>query len=81
MNLGYQYVEEGNTWFLVDHPLKKEKDFLLLKYIMDSTRVEPNYEKFDREVEKLGDRGTSSSAYMSRRKDRVSVSFRALGRN
>lgn len=57
LNLGYQYVEEGNTWFLVDHPLKKEKDFLLLKYIMDSTRVEPNYEKFDREVEKLGDRG------------------------
>lgn len=57
LNLGYQYVEQGNTWFLVDHPLKDEEDFLLLKYIMDSTRVEPDYEKFDREVEKLGDRG------------------------
>lgn len=57
LTLGYRYVERGNTWFLVDHPLKDENDFLLLKYIMDSTRLEPDYKKFDLEVEKLGERG------------------------
>lgn len=57
LTLGYQYVEEGDTWFLVDHPLKTEDDFLLLKYIMDSTHLEPNYQRFEQEVEKLGERG------------------------
>lgn len=57
LQFGYQYVESGNTWFLVDHPVKEEEDFLLLKYIMDSTHLEADYEKFDREAEKLGERG------------------------
>lgn len=54
---GYQFVEEGSTWFLTDHPLKEEKDFLLLKYIMDNTRLEPDFARFEEETEKLGDRG------------------------
>lgn len=57
LKLGYQYVESGNTWFLVNHPVKEEEDFLILKHIMDSTHLEADYEKFEREVEKLGDRG------------------------
>ena len=57
LTFGYRFVNEGNTWFLVDHPIKEEKDFLLLKYIMDSTCLKANYEKFEREAEKLGERG------------------------
>ncbi|MGN1140399.1 MAG: uroporphyrinogen decarboxylase family protein [Oliverpabstia sp.] len=57
LKFGYQYVEHGNTWFLVDHPVKEEEDFLLLKYLMDSTHLEADYEKFDLEAEKLGERG------------------------
>lgn len=57
LTFGYQYVERGNTWFLVDHPVKDEEDFILLKYIMDSTYLEPDYERFDRAVEDLGERG------------------------
>ena len=54
---GYRYVEQGQTWFLVDHPVKDEKDFLVLKHIMESTRLEPYYERFNQETEKLGERG------------------------
>lgn len=57
LKFGYQYVEEGNTWFLVDHPVKEEEDFQILKYIMDCTHLEADYEMFERESEKLGDRG------------------------
>lgn len=57
MTFGYRFVEEGNTWFLVEHPVKDEDDFMLLKYIMDSTHLTPDYEKFEREAEKLGERG------------------------
>lgn len=57
LRLGYKYVESGNTWFLVEHPIKEEEDFQILKYIMDSTHLEADYERFERETEKLGDRG------------------------
>ncbi len=57
LKFGYQYVEQGNTWFLVDHPVKEEEDFRLLTYIMDCTRLEADYEQFMHEEEKLGERG------------------------
>lgn len=57
LQAGYRYVEEGNTWFLVEHPVKEEEDFAVLKEIMDRTRLEPFYERFNDEVKKLGERG------------------------
>lgn len=57
LKFGYRYVEQGKTWFLVDHPVKSEEDFGILKYIMDSTHLEADYERFEREAEKLGERG------------------------
>ncbi len=53
----YRFVEEGQTWFLVEHPVKDEEDFMILKHIMDSTELRANYETFERESEKLGERG------------------------
>lgn len=57
LTLGYRYVQESNTWFLVDHPLKEEKDFQLLTYIMQCTTLTPSYDRFLEEEQKLGDRG------------------------
>ena len=57
LRMGHKYVESGNTWFLVDHPVKEEEDFLILKHIMDSTHLEPDYARFEQEEEKLGERG------------------------
>lgn len=53
----YKFVEQSQTWFLVEHPVKEEKDFLILQHIMDSTSLEADYKTFHQEVEKLGERG------------------------
>ncbi len=57
LTLGYRYVAEGDTWFLVDHPVKTEEDFRLLQYIMENTHLEPDYAPFEQAAEALGERG------------------------
>lgn len=51
----YQYVEEGNTWFLVEHPVKTKEDFKILSYMMEHTQLRPDYSGFDQLVHQYGE--------------------------
>jgi hypothetical protein len=51
------YVPQGNTWFLVEHPVKTESDFKTLAYVNRDTRLVPDYGQFERDFQTLGERG------------------------
>lgn len=53
----YLYSANGDTWFLKEHGVKEEADFEILTYLKDHTVLTPNYERFDKESEELGEEG------------------------
>ena len=46
---------KGNTWFLVDHPVKTAEDFKVLQYIHEHMVITPNMDGFNRDLEFYGD--------------------------
>ena len=47
--------DNGNTWFLVDHPVKTAEDFKILQYIHEHLVIEPDMERFNADLEFYGD--------------------------
>lgn len=45
----------GNTWFLVDHPVKTVEDFKVLQYIHEHMVIEPAMEHFEADLALCGD--------------------------
>jgi hypothetical protein len=55
LQAGYRYSPEGNTWFLLEHPVKTAEDFRVLKYIAEDTILEADYEPYLQEQKKNPD--------------------------
>jgi uroporphyrinogen-III decarboxylase len=45
----------GNTWFLVDHPVKTAEDFKVLQYIHEHMTIVPDMERFNADMKQFGD--------------------------
>lgn len=54
---GYRYSEEGNTAFIIDHPVKTIQELKVLSYIYEHTTVEPDFEPLHQEIDALGENG------------------------
>lgn len=52
----YVYTPVGNTWFLMDHPVKKEEDFKILTYLYEDLKVVANIDDFVADYKKVGER-------------------------
>ena len=46
---------KGNTWFLVDHPVKTAEDFKILQYIHEHMVIEPDKARFEADYKLYGD--------------------------
>ena len=53
---GYVYSAAGNTWFLVEHPVKTREDFKVLTYINEHMRILPDMEAYVADQEATGER-------------------------
>jgi hypothetical protein len=51
----YDYSPSGDTWFLMEHPVKTASDFKILKYLANDTILEPDYENYRAELAKNPD--------------------------
>lgn len=49
------YSPEGNTWFVAEHPLRTERDFLLFREYLEHIRLEPDYEPVAAAIAQYGD--------------------------
>jgi len=47
--------DRGNTWFLVDHPVKTAEDFKILQYIHEHMVIEPDPARFEADCKQFGD--------------------------
>ena len=56
LSFGYRRSEQGNTWFLVEHPIREAEDLKILSWLYEHAELESNREADD-EVKKTGDRG------------------------
>ncbi len=57
LELGYTYSPDGDTWFLIDHPVKEEEDYKLLQYIYENIELEERIKEFDQANYELGENG------------------------
>ena len=48
----YTYSASGDTWFLLEHPVKTTEDFKILAYIAEDTSLIPDFEPYLQEVKK-----------------------------
>jgi len=55
LRAGYRYSPEGDTWFLMEHPVKAAGDFRILKYIAEDTILEADHEPYLQEQKKNPD--------------------------
>ena len=53
----YVYTQLGNTWFLIEHPVKSEEDFKILAYLNEDMVLEKYFSKFYEDYINLGERG------------------------
>lgn len=51
----HTYVEQANTWFLTEHPVKTEEDFKILAYLADHMVISPDH-SLEEEAEIIGGR-------------------------
>lgn len=51
------YTAVGNTWFLMDHPIKCVEDFKILSYINENMIISSNYSTFINDYNAMGDNG------------------------
>ena len=52
---GYVYSSSGDTWFLIDHPIKTVKDFKILEFIAYDMILSPDFEPYIQEQKKYPD--------------------------
>ncbi len=50
---------EGNTRFMIEHPVKGREDYKILRYIVERMLIKPNYAMVQREIDEVGDDGLS----------------------
>lgn len=53
----YIYTSIGNTWFLLEHPIKREEDFKILTYLNEDMVLEKSISNFCNDYDNLGERG------------------------
>lgn len=51
----HQYSPDGDTWFLVDHPVKTEEDIKVLQYIYEHLTIRENTAPFEKDAARYGD--------------------------
>lgn len=52
-----RYSPQGNTHFVVEHPLKTIEDFKILSYFCQGLRFEPGFEPIQQAVTEIGEEG------------------------
>lgn len=52
-----QFSPQGNTEFVVEHPVKCLEDFKILSYYLDCLQLEPDYEHIRAGIQEIGDDG------------------------
>jgi len=57
LRTGNQYSCEGDTTFVVQHPVKKREDYRILRYIIRHLSLLPNYEAVQEQITMVGDDG------------------------
>jgi hypothetical protein len=55
LQAGYRYSPEGDTWFLMEHPVKSAGDFRILEYIAEDTILEVDHGPYLSEEKKNPD--------------------------
>lgn len=56
LTMGYRHSGGGNTWFLVDHPIREIEDFKVLEWIYEHAKLFADGE-IDKTVRETGERG------------------------
>ncbi|MBN1623909.1 MAG: hypothetical protein JXN10_10510 [Clostridia bacterium] len=51
----YTYTANGNTWFITKHPVKTGEDLKVLNYLNEDMVIEPDFSKYRKGLELLGD--------------------------
>ena len=51
------YSPDGNTHFVIEHPLKTVDDFKILSYYFERLRFEPNYQPVQEGIQQVGEDG------------------------
>jgi len=54
-----QRSPDGNTRFVVEHPVKCKEDYKILRYIVVRMLIKPNYGAVQREIDEVGEGGLS----------------------
>lgn len=54
LRLRHVYSPAGNTWFLVEHPVRSIEDFRLLGWIFEHLSVTPNLGEFETDARRFG---------------------------
>lgn len=51
----YTYTKNGNTWFLTKHPVVNGEDLKVLAYLNEDMVIEPDFGKYEKGIEIMGD--------------------------
>ena len=54
-----QLSPDGNTRFMVEHPVKCKEDYKILRYIVERMLIKPDYAAVQREIDEVGEDGLS----------------------
>ncbi len=54
-----QHSPDGNTRFMVEHPVKRREDYKILRYIVERMVIRPDYAAVQQEIEQVGEDGLS----------------------
>ena len=54
-----QRSPDGNTRFMVEHPVKRREDYKILRYIVERMVIRPDYAAVQEEIDQVGEGGLS----------------------
>jgi len=52
-----RYSAEGDTHFVIEHPVKQREDYKILSYLVKRMVIQPNYEPVQQAIDELGEDG------------------------
>lgn len=52
-----RYSAEGDTHFVVEHPIKHREDYKILSYLVERMLIQPHYEPIQQAIDDLGEDG------------------------
>ena len=52
-----RYSPEGDTQFVIEHPVKQREDYKILSYMIEHMIIEPDYAPVQQAIDELGDDG------------------------